>query len=247
MISKETIKRLIGLQTKKLRQKYNQFLVEGEKSIAELLKSELEIVHIYHSKDLKILHEFDVFTNKNLFIEVDNEVIKKISIHQSTPTAIALVNIPTNKLPEKLDKLVIGLDNIQDPGNLGTIIRIADWYGIDYIVCNKGCADIFNPKCINSTMGSFARIKIIHDEIESISQKYNIPIYSCDMDGTSIHSKSFFITKGIVVIGNEGHGVSDEIKRKSLGTISIPSYGKAESLNAAISCAIIIDNLIQKK
>lgn len=246
MISKETIKRLIGLQTKKLRQKYSQFLVEGEKSIAELLKSELEIVQIYHNNDVKILSGLYNLKNNNLFTEVDNEILKKISVHQSTPNAIALVSIPKYQLPKKIETLVIGLDNIQDPGNLGTIIRIADWYGIEYIVCNKGCTDVYNPKCINSTMGSFSRVKVIHDEIESFSQKLNLPIFSCDMNGVSVHSKSLSIAKGIIVIGNEGHGVNEEIKKKSIQTISIPSFGSAESLNAAVSCAIIIDNLIHK-
>lgn len=246
MISKETIKRLIGLQTKKLRQKYSQFLVEGEKSIAELLKSELEIVQIYHSTELKHLNTLSIFNDKSIFVEVDKEILKKISQHQSIPSAIALVKIPTYNHPENIQSIIIGLDNIQDPGNLGTIIRIADWYGIKYVICNKGCTDVYNPKCINSTMGSFSRVKVIHEEIETISKKLNLPIYSCDMSGISIHSDSLSIPKGIIVIGNEGHGVSEVIKNNSYKTISIPSFGEAESLNAAVSCAIIIDNLIQK-
>jgi TrmH family RNA methyltransferase len=138
----------------------------------------------------------------------------------------------------------LALDEIQDPGNLGTIIRIADWYGIEHVVCSKGCTDVYNPKCINSTMASFLRVKVHYQDINQVAEQTKLPIMVAVLEGQNIHQGNL-PKEGILVIGNEGHGVHTSIISNAQYKLTIPRFGEAESLNAAISTAIILDNLIR--
>lgn len=244
MITKADIKLIVSLQLKKQRQKYGQFVVEGEKSIAELLTSPYKIDTLYGTS------EWYEGTKLNLkqqnFVEITEKELQQMSVHQTPQGALAVVNIPQWKLStaDFQNNFAIALDDLQDPGNLGTIIRIADWYGIQTIVCSKTCTDVFNPKCINSTMGSFARVKVVYEDILEISQKFNQPIIAATLNGENIHQLKTK-PKGLILIGNEGHGISKELLNAAKFQITIPRIGQAESLNAAVSAAIIIDNLIR--
>lgn len=242
MITKADIKYIVSLQLKKQRQKYGQFLVEGEKSIAELLKSNYKIDRIYADTTWIAEHAAQ-FKHINI-TEVSEKELNSLSFHQTPQKAIALVDIPEKKLSLSNfnQKLSLALDNIQDPGNLGTIIRIADWYGIKTIICSKGCTDIYSPKCINSTMGSFTRVNVFYEDILDVSQKFDQPIIAAVLDGENIHTLKNK-PSGLLVIGNEGHGINLPILQNAVFKISIPRYGEAESLNAAVSAAIIIDRL----
>lgn len=164
-----------------------------------------------------------------------------MSVHQAPQKVLALVDIPKGNFKIPDNQLVLALDEIQDPGNLGTIIRLADWYGISHIICSKGCTDVFNPKCINSTMGSFLRVKVIYDDILEVAKRLNLPIMVAVLDGKNVHTESL-LQKGILVIGNEGRGVHAEIIEKSQLKLTIPRFGEAESLNAAMSTAVLLDN-----
>lgn len=244
MITKADIKLIVSLQLKKQRQKYGQFVVEGEKSIAELLTSPFKIDTIYGTAAWYATSKLNL--KQQNCVEITEKELQQISVHQTPQGALAVVNIPKWELSSADFKgqFAIGLDNLQDPGNLGTIIRIADWYGISTIVCSKTCTDVFNPKCINSTMGSFARVKVVYEDILSVSQKFNQPIIAATLNGENIHQLKTQ-PKGLILIGNEGHGISEELLVAAQFQITIPKIGNAESLNAAISAAIIIDNLIR--
>jgi RNA methyltransferase, TrmH family len=242
VISKTNIQYVKGLQDKKQRQKYGHFVVEGEKSITELLKSHFEINRLYALQEwiddnVKKISKITVET-------VSVSELKQMSVHQAPQKVLAVVKIPPSAIPDKQANFIIALDEIQDPGNLGTIIRIADWYGIKQIVCNKGCTDVYNPKCINSTMGSFLRVQIVQGEILEMAKMAGLPLIVAALDGEDVHHTSR-IKRGMIVIGNEGHGVNRDILKAAKYKVTIPRLGGAESLNAAISTAVIIDNLVK--
>ena len=242
MISKANIQLVKSLQDKKQRQKYNQFVVEGEKSITELLKSPFAVLKLYALSDF--LEQNSKLLKNVSFEEVNDKELKQMSAHLAPQKAIAVVKMPdASSIPSNV-KFILALDEIQDPGNLGTIIRIADWYGVEHIVCSKGCTDVYNPKCINSTMGSFLRVKVHYQDIVEVAEQTKLPIVVAVLDGQNIH-KGNLPKEGMLVIGNEGHGVHASIISKAKFKLTIPSYGGAESLNAAISTAIILDNLIK--
>lgn len=242
MISKANIQFVKGLQSKKIRQKYDQFTVEGEKSITELLKSDFNVIHIYALPEWITANKREIGSVR--CTEVSDSELKQISVHQAPQKALAIVDIPKYSSKIESTSIVLGLDEIQDPGNLGTIIRIADWYGIKNIICSKGSTDVYAPKSINSTMGSFLRVQVHYGDIIQFAKENSLPIITAALDGQNIHS-SKLPSKGLLVIGNEGHGVSKDILNASSMLLTIPRFGEAESLNAAVSTAIILDNLFR--
>ena len=157
-------------------------------------------------------------------------------------SAIALVKQKENKTFEiKKDEIILALDEIKDPGNLGTIIRIADWYGIKNIVASKETVDFYNPKVITATKGSFTRVNIFYTDIKNFLSEQKMPILGAFLNGENIHETKF-PSHGILVMGNESNGINGEIEKLITEKITIPSYGKAESLNVAIATAVIFDN-----
>ncbi len=240
MISKANIQLVKGLQDKKLRQKYGQFIVEGEKSIAELLKSPYKVTKLFAVSEWLNNNPLDL--NPSQVFEVTDQELKQLSSHNAPQKVLALVQIPNWTISSINGQWVIGLDAIQDPGNLGTIIRIADWYGIDTIICSIGCTDVFAPKCINSTMGSFLRVKVVYGDILAYAKQLDLPIVVADFNGINIH-KGPLPQKGLLVIGNEGHGVNENLLNQAQYELTIPKFGQAESLNAAVSTAILLDRL----
>jgi TrmH family RNA methyltransferase len=241
MISKANIQLVKGLQDKKLRQKYGQFIVEGEKSIAELLKSPYKVIKLFAVSEWLKNNQLDL---KSLQIfEVTDQELKQLSSHNAPQKVLAIVQIPDWSNHVTNGQWVLALDAIQDPGNLGTIIRIADWYGIDTIICGVGCTDVYAPKCINSTMGSFLRVKVLYCDIIEFAKKHQYPLAVADFNGINIH-KGPLPNKGVLVIGNEGHGVNQSILDEANYELTIPKFGQAESLNAAVSTAILIDRLM---
>lgn len=242
MISKATIQYVRSLQDKKQRQKYGHFVVEGEKSITELLKSNFEVQTVYTLNECLI--HFSNSRKELEIVEVNDKELTQISAHKAPQKAVAIVKIPAIPKIDRQAKFILALDEIQDPGNLGTIIRIADWYGISQIICSKGCTDVYNPKCINSTMGSFLRVEVIYDDIILVAESTKLPLMVAVFDGKNVH-ESGLPKKGILVIGNEGHGVNSKIIDNAEIKLTIPKFGAAESLNAAISTAILLDNLMR--
>ena len=247
MISKAKVKWIKSLQLKKYRQEEQCFVVEGIKGVQELLKSDYEIDLIASTKES--LSELSVpkTVKEGKLFEVSQRELESMSSLQSNDSALAVARMKqTMSFPEPTDNYIIALDDIRDPGNLGTIIRTADWFGVNDIVASNTTADFYNPKTISATMGSFCRVNFFYTDLVSYLSSTNKKIYGAFLDGTDIH-KLKFEGSGIVVIGNESNGVSPEVEALIKERVFIPGAGRAESLNAAIATAIILDNIFRSK
>lgn len=239
MISKNQLKLLRALGQKKQRRLHNLFLVQGEKNTLELLGSSMTVRTIFATDEFISQHKnrlnnFDV-------VSCSEAELSKASTLTSNNAAIAIVETPQIKqLSEQ--NIILALDNISDPGNLGTIIRLADWYGIKDIVCNSQCADPYNPKTIAATMGSFTRVNVLQTELADFIKQAELPVYGAFLNGNNVH-KQVFEDKLILVMGNESHGISDKLAELVTNPITIPQFGQAESLNVAMATGIILDNI----
>ncbi len=240
MLTSHKIKIIKSLDKKKFRQKYNLFLVESNKIIKELANSHVKILEIYSVKpeELKSL-----FKNVDIF-EIDERELRKISFLQNPKDSVAVCSLETAKIDNSIDRQLI-LDGIQDPGNLGTIIRLADWFGIEQVVCSQDTVDLYNPKVLMSTMGSFARVNVCYVELEDYLKIYQHPIIGTDMQGESIYKKEF-PSKFSLVLGNEGNGIRPSVEQLLTDVITIPRFGKqqsTESLNVSMATGIILGQI----
>jgi RNA methyltransferase, TrmH family len=246
MISKAQTKLIKSLHLKKNREQMNLFIAEGKKIVDELLDSDdIEVVHIYASGNY--------FENQP-FTTVTEEEMKKISALTTPPNILALCRIPVENtiIPDLQNELVLVLDDIRDPGNLGSIIRIADWFGIEYIFCTTECVDAYSPKVVQASMGSIARVKMDYKNLRNVlqvSKEKRIPVYGAKLDGVNI-LKEKLSSNGLLIIGNESNGISPELGKYLTHAIKIPSFNRsaidsqsvpegAESLNAAMATAIL--------
>ncbi len=233
MLSQSEIKRINALKIKKYRTKYSEFIAEGDKVIKELIEDGLEIVHIYAVNEV-IKHErCEIIAEKEL---------NKITALQHHHNSLAVFKLPTLEIQIKNDEWILLLDDIQDPGNMGTIIRTCDWFGIKKIICSDGCVDAYNPKVVQASMASVGRIQIMEANLEKIISEYKLPVYGAVLNGKNYREQDF-LEKGFILIGNEGHGINKILQEKITFPITIPKKGKAESLNAAIATALILDKL----
>jgi TrmH family RNA methyltransferase len=241
MLSKSDIKYIQSLSHKKFREQEQLFPLEGVKMVDELLQEANHAVKkIYAIKDWVSLHIKSIPANVTIQVIEDFE-LQKLSSQKTPQQVIALVELPQNDIKKQLfDGVTIVLDHIQDPGNLGTIIRTCDWFGIKNIICSPDTVDAFNAKVVQSAMGSILRVNIFYTELTDFFRKHaDIPVYSAVLNGISIH-KASIASRCFVVIGNESVGISDEILALTSQSITIPKHGKAESLNAAIATSIIL-------
>ena len=245
MISKNTIKLIKSLALKKYRHKHNLFLVEGEKNVAETLESEIQVEQLFATDDF-FLHHNKLVRNAKKAEQVTPAELKKASLQKTPQNSLALCALPISKgLPEITGSFSFYLDGIQDPGNLGTIIRTCDWFGISQLFCSEDTVDIFNPKVIQATMGSFSRVKVFYtgfNEIKEMALKSGITVAGTFMNGKNIY-ESRLPEKTLIVLGNEGSGISIEIENAITQKISIPritkNNDKPESLNVAVTAAIM--------
>jgi len=238
MISKNQLKLIRQLGQKKYRKQYNQYLVQGEKNVLELLNSPLKAVDIFATQ--AFINTYQSQYPHAQLTEAQEEQLTKVSTLVSNNAAIAIVNMPIAALP-KSNGLILALDGVSDPGNLGTIIRVADWYGIKHIVTSTDSADAYNPKTISATMGSFVRVSVSQVELPEYLQTLNLPIYGAFLDGQSVH-KTQFSGEGVLLMGSESHGIREECAKLVSNKITIPAFGGAESLNVAMATGIILDN-----
>ncbi len=243
MLSKARIKFIKSLQLKKYRKQEQCFVVEGEKSVLETLKSTLQIQELYATHDFINRQESALNQYKGYLVEVKEDELASLGEYSTNNAALAIVSIPENSaFSVNTDEFVIMLDDIRDPGNLGTILRTADWYGIKKIIVSEETADIYNSKVIQSSMGSFARIQVHYANLVDFLSANKIPVYGTFLNGENAHTFKF-AKGGILVVGNEANGISSEVEKFVTHKITIPQYGKAESLNAAIATAVILDNI----
>jgi len=234
MLSKNELKYIQSLCHKKQRTAERLFIVEGVKLVQELLIADYPVKNIY-ATDQWVMPKgnYDV-------TRISEQDLEKISSLQTPNQVLAIVQQqePTDE-PQWNHKLTLVLDGIQDPGNMGTIIRIADWFGIDQIIASEDTVELYNPKVIQSTMGSFMRVKIWYRDIASVLGKHEVPIYGAVLDGKSMYEIKP-PNAGILVIGNESKGIREELQSLIDERITIPRIGQAESLNAAVALGILL-------
>ena len=238
---------------KKYRLQHGNFIAEGPKIVTELAESELKIIELFAVKSW--LDENPQIIDKVKSVEIITEdELAKISSLSTANLVLAVAEIPVRVFDQSIvdDSMVIVLDEIRDPGNLGTIIRIADWFGIKHIVCSENCVDAYNSKTVQASMGSICRIPVYYENVVNLFNQTSKTIskYGAFLDGTSVYEERFD-KNGFLVIGNESNGISAEIENLINKRISIPSGNSsekhAESLNASIATAIICSEMNRQK
>ena len=240
MLSKATIKYIKSLQVKKYRKQEQSFVVEGAKTVQELLASDFEVLRLFATE--KFVSENVIPSQVDLSLVRETE-LENVGGFQTNNAALAIARMKPNQLNTITpDAFVLVLDDIRDPGNLGTIIRTADWYGISQIVASNETADFYNAKVITSTMGSFTRVNIFYTDLEDFLSREKRNVYGAYLEGKNVHQETFD-RGGFVLIGNESHGISPALEKFVTHKITIPRFGNAESLNAGIATAVICDNI----
>lgn len=243
MISKNQIKRIKQLELKKYRRREGLFVAEGPKVVGDLLRAGHRPEEIYISDDaIEKNNLAGLLSQASCPVErILPEELHKISFLQHPQQVLALFHMPTQTQPQAPQGLTLALDGVQDPGNLGTIIRIADWFNIPTIYCSEETADAWNPKVIQATMGSISRVNIIYTDLAAIIEKTTLPVYGTLLEGEDIYSQPL-TPEGIIVMGNEGNGISPKIRSLISHKLLIPNFRQgedaAESLNVAIATAI---------
>ena len=243
MLSKQQIKFVQALSMKKYRQLYGRFIAEGDKIVSEMLNTDYPVDAIYALPDWLEQHADELKHNHSKIIvyEVNEAELKKISCLETPNKVLAVCwisdSVPSHDMVSWSICLV--LDELKDPGNLGTIIRTADWFDLPYIFCSPSCVDIYNPKTIQATMGSFLLVDVFRQPLPKLFNEYpEMPVYGALLNGQNLFTTSL-TAPAFVVIGNEARGISPEVLPYIQHPITIPKLGKAESLNAAVATGII--------
>jgi len=244
MLTKAEINQLRSLRDKKNRDETGRFVIEGEKVVAELLAASHPLLEVYATAAWKSPAATDDATTLPILHRVTPEEMARIS-HFPTPSTVLAVGRVTHAVldPASLNHgLTLLLDGIQDAGNLGTLLRIADWYAFDRVVASTDCVDVFNQKVIHASMGSFSRVQFFNASLPDALAAATVPVLGCDLTGDDVHTLPP-LRNAIVAIGSEGRGLSPAVRQRISRFITIPRYGAAESLNAAVAAAIVCDNL----
>lgn len=244
MVGKSKIKYIQSLGQKKNREEEGLFIAEGPKIVKELLEGEnVKITALFALKEW--IEDNKQLTGITPITEITEAELEKIS-QLKTPNKVVAIIEQFEKSDEfsAKNKITLVLDGIQDPGNLGTIIRIADWFGVEQIVCSNDSADVYNSKVVQSTMGSIARVKVMYVNLQKwLSGQKDISIYATTLEGQAI-SATEKIKEGIIVFGNESQGISPEVLNYCTDKITIPKKGKAESLNAGVAAGIVLSHIV---
>lgn len=235
MVSKNQIKLITSLQQKKYRNQEQLFIAEGIKVVQELLNSNFELQDLFTTKK-------DFLTvSKNKVHAISEVELKKISALTTPNTCLAVFKIP--KAKEIIEKgLIVALDDVRDPGNLGTIIRLCDWFGIETLFCSEESVDVYNPKVVQATMGSISRVNVVYGNLEVFLSQTKLPVFGTFMDGKNIYQEKL-PKKGIIIMGNEANGISPAVEKLVSERIAIPRFGNlqvTESLNVATATAIML-------
>jgi RNA methyltransferase, TrmH family len=246
MVSKAVAKYVQQLHQKKYRQRTGTFLVEGAKSLRELLSSGLR------PERLLLTAEFAAAPGLRLPAQVPVDVVgaeelTRLGTLQTNDAGLAVVRIPEETaLQPRPGQLLLALDQVRDPGNVGTLIRLADWYGLQGVVLSETCADAWNPKTVSSTMGSFTRVPVWQRDLPAWLQQLppELPVYGADLHGDNVHRLQLR-PSGVLVMGSESHGLTEPVEACLTQRLHIPGRGQAESLNVAISAAILLDNFFR--
>ncbi len=237
MVSKNQLKLIKNLHQKKYRNQYQLFFVEGIKTVNELLKSDFEVDGLYVVGDSAA--QFSSLAT-TIISEKD---LKKISALRSPSGVLGVFKMPKPKKVLAQD-WIVALDEVRDPGNLGTVIRLCDWFGIEHLICSKGTVDCYNPKVLQATMGSIARVNIVYEDLGTLIEGTELPVFGAFMDGANVHHEKL-PEAGILIMGNEANGISDAVVQNIQKKIGIPQFGdpSAESLNIATATAILLNEI----
>jgi RNA methyltransferase, TrmH family len=241
MLIKSQVKYIQSLSHKKLRDSEGVFVAEGPKLINELLSARLPLMELFAVKEwIEVQKPLPAAVT-----EISHGELERISQLQTPNQVLGIFKKPDFSANKPLRNTIsIMLDTIQDPGNLGTIIRCADWFGISQVFCSTDCADAWNIKVVQATMGSIARVQVAYGSLEQwLEQAADIPTYAAVLEGTDLR-KHPHINEGIIIIGNESKGISDAVLARCSNRITIPRHGQAESLNAAVATGIILSHII---
>jgi len=246
VLSKNQTKRITSLKQKKYRQQEGVFCVEGTKSVLEFLNSDIKVEAIYSSSTnfiKKVATDFNIQVT-----QVSNTQLEKISSLKSAQQVLGLFKIPEQKTIKKTG-ITVALDDIRDPGNLGTIIRLCDWYGITDLVCSAATVDCYNPKVVQATMGSLSRIKVHYVSLESFLKKEQRPVFGTFMDGTNLY-RTESVKDAVMLMGNEANGISPILEQLVDFRITIPKFGRlqaTESLNVAMATGICLSEFFRSQ
>ena len=241
MVSKNQIKLITSLQQKKFRQANQLFVAEGVKVIQELLQSNSVLEHLYVTENI-----FETVDSSKKTV-ISSADLQKISSLSTANNCLALFKIPSFQKINS-DDLIVALDDVRDPGNLGTIIRLCDWFGVKQIICSNETVDVYNPKVVQATMGSIARVNVSYIDLNLYLKESNQEIFGTFMDGKNVYQEKL-PAKGILVLGNEANGICQEIEKLVSNRIAIPRFGaikKTESLNVATATAIFLSEFRRK-
>ncbi len=234
MLSKSQIKLIKSLAQKKIRAQHGLFTVEGVKGITEFLNSSFSLEHLYTTEDV-----FQAFDEQTTIIPESD--LKRITTFKNPNRAVALFKIKEANSVD-LSRLIVALDDVRDPGNLGTIIRLCDWFGVKDLVCSSATVDCYNPKVIQATMGSLTRVNISYQNLEAFLSECNSTIFGTFMNGENIYNDKL-PENGVLIMGNEANGISPVIERLVTKKLAIPRFGstkETESLNVATATAICL-------
>jgi RNA methyltransferase, TrmH family len=238
MLSKNEAKYIQSLYHKKTREAEGVFVVEGVKIVEELLASDYDVKKIYATEEWK--KSIDTSTE---IIQVTGDELQRISGLQTANKVLAIAMQKQIAKHQFKGRITIVLDGIQDPGNMGTIIRIADWFGVKQIIASDDTVELYNPKVLQSSMGSFIRVGVWYGDIVEELKKANVPVYGALLDGKNVFEMQK-VNEGLLVIGNESKGLSEEVIQLISQPITIPRFGGAESLNAAVATGIILSHIV---
>lgn len=241
-LSKNKIKWIRSLHQKKHRDELGLFLVEGEKMVLEAIEFFPQFIDfIAHTSDF----QFHLKEHSIELIEISNTELDQISTLKTPNKAFAILRKPEFSLPLSSETLILALDSIQDPGNMGTILRIADWYGIKDIVCSKTTVDCFNPKVVQASMGAIFRVQVHYTDLKQWLSVQNKNVYGALLEGENIYTIND-LPIGVLLMGNEGKGISSSLMECITHPISIPRFGNAESLNVSIATGILVSEFARK-
>jgi TrmH family RNA methyltransferase len=247
MLIKSRVKYIQSLGQKKFRDDENIFVAEGPKIINELLNAQnVTLVSLFALKDwLEGNAKLHSNIEKGEIVEISERELKRISFLTTPHQVLALFKKPSFPAMKLNGKVSLALDAIRDPGNLGTLVRIADWFGVRNLICSPDCADVYNPKTTQATMGSITRVPVYYRDIKKIIGEHpNLPVYGTLLRGRSIREIGC-LEEGLILVGNESRGLSEELEKLVQFPVTIPGRGGAESLNAAVAAGIVLSHLIK--
>lgn len=241
MLSKNNIKHLLSLHRKKKREEAKEFLVEGEKMVLEALSLEDESIVAIYCLD-SFIEQYQISSRK--VVRINERELKQISSLMTPNQAIAQMKITPNIIEER--PFYLAIDGVQDPGNFGTIMRLADWFGLTQIMCSEDCVDVYNSKVVQASMGAIFRVNVHYVDLKDFFSRTQLPVFGALLNGNNIY-RSKLKKHGILLMGNEGNGIRPDLLPLITEPLTIPKFGNSESLNVSVATGIILSEFFREE